>query len=118
MKHIKFGDFLILCLLILLIIFVFISTSYKKSSVVHANGNGKEYVFSLENDGIFEIQGSEGITSIQIENHKVRIIDSPCPNKTCINQGWGKTIVCLPNNVIVTTKEAENGEGGFDEISQ
>ncbi|MBO4508325.1 MAG: NusG domain II-containing protein [Spirochaetaceae bacterium] len=46
---------------------------------------------------------------------KVHIIDSPCKNKICINQGWSSPLVCLPNNVTITLQEPE---GGYDAISQ
>lgn len=76
---------------------------------------GETYEYALSKDGVYEVQGELGLTTIEISNGKVRIIDSPCPNKTCINQGLGSTLVCLPNKVIVTVVQ-EDGE--FDAIVQ
>ena len=54
----------------------------------------------------------------------MRIIDSPCPNKTCVAQGWHNPLVCLPNKVMITI-ESDGGAGAvveqggeFDAISE
>lgn len=114
MKHIKPGDFLILLIIIILIFFSFRFSFSKKGSTVLVNAKDKEYVYSLTKDGIYEIEGLNGPTKFQIENEKIRIIDSTCPNKTCVHQGWGTTLVCLPNKVIISVEE----EGGFDAIAE
>ena len=39
------------------------------------------------------------------ESKKVRIIESDCPDKTCVKTGWislpGQAIVCLPNRTVI-----------------
>ena len=90
-----------------------------KTPVVRVNADGREYIFSLSEDGIFSVQGKNGETVLEIKGEMVRILDSACPEKTCAAQGFissGK-IVCLPNRVIVT---AENGakKGKTDAISR
>lgn len=49
--------------------------------------------------------GALGTTTIEIKQKKVRIINSPCHQKTCVKMGWknknGETIVCVPNKVVV-----------------
>ena len=88
----------------------------KKGSVVEVNANGTKYEYSAKKDGLYAVLGELGLTTFEIKEGKVRITDSPCPNKTCINQGWHSPLVCLPNNVIITLKDED--EGGFDGISE
>ena len=56
-----------------------------------------------------------------LKNGKVRIVDSACPNKDCIRQGVGGTLVCLPNDVIITIENADSetdgAKGKFDAVS-
>lgn len=51
------------------------------------------------------VQGSTGKVIVEIKNHKVHIISSNCPDKTCIKTGFisnpGPMILCAPNRVLV-----------------
>lgn len=114
MKHVKAGDFLILFLILIAIIFSFKKFFSSKGTTVSVNANEKEYIFDLAKNGEYEVQGLIGYTKLEIKDEKVRIIDSCCPNKTCVNQGWGSTIVCLPNKVIINVES----NGGFDAIAE
>lgn len=114
MKHFKFGDILIFLLILAAAIFSLKNAFSKKGDKVSIQANGVSYEYSLRKDGIYQIPGSLGSTTVEIKNERIRIIDSPCPNKTCIKQGWGTTLVCLPNNVIISTERA----GGFDAIAE
>lgn len=49
-----------------------------------------------------EYEGRENI--VQIENHKVRMLEADCPDHTCINMDWlvsSMLIVCLPNHLVI-----------------
>ncbi|MEW6066834.1 MAG: NusG domain II-containing protein [Nitrospirota bacterium] len=84
---------------------VFIKEVLPKGRTVQIEVNGQPvYVLPLEKDRIVSVEGRIGRTVIEIKNHKVRLIESPCPNKLCIKQGWidSGAIVCLPNRVVVT----------------
>ena len=95
-------------------IFLTVKSFSQKGSVVKVNADEKHYEYSAKQDGIYKVGGPLGITTFEIKDGKVRIIDSPCPNKTCVNQGWHSPLVCLPNNVIITLEE----EGEFDAIAE
>ncbi|MEW6095675.1 MAG: NusG domain II-containing protein [bacterium] len=49
--------------------------------------------------------GRLGTTTIEIKGKKVRVVNSPCPQKICIKMGWknknGEIIACVPNKVVV-----------------
>lgn len=61
------------------------------------------------------VNGPVGTTTIIMDEDRVRVTDSDCPDKICINMGWinrsGVPIACLPNRVIVSIKgDTENGD--------
>jgi len=80
--------------------------------------NGKLlYRLSLAEDRTVEVHGPIGITRVEVKQGKIRIADSPCPNKLCVRQGWTErgAIICLPNRVVVTI--GGGATGGVDAIS-
>ena len=58
---------------------------------------------SLQQDKKIFITGALGESEINIQQHSVRFISSPCKSKFCIHQGWanhnGDFRACLPNKV-------------------
>ena len=75
----------------------------KGKTVLIKVGDRPVYVLPIDRDKSVSVEGPEGKTVIEIRDHKVRIADSPCPNKLCIKQGWVKSgaIICIPNRVTV-----------------
>ena len=63
-----------------------------------------EYVLPLDEEKTVPVQGPQGITLVEIRNHRVRVVESPCQNKLCVKQGWVEhgVIACLPNKVLIT----------------
>lgn len=114
MKKLRPLDYIFTFAVLTLGIFLTIKNLSQKGSVVKVNAAGNRYEYSAKQDGIYKVGGALGITTFEIKNGRVRIIDSPCPNKTCINQGWHSPLVCLPNNVIITLED----EGEFDALSE
>ena len=108
------GDYLIFLIILSASIFFILKVKLGMGNKFSVSANGIEYEYSLNQDKTYEIKGRIGITKIQVENGRVRIIDSPCKNKTCVHQGWAKNIICLPNDVIVTVLN----EDDFDAIAQ
>ncbi len=121
----KLFDFFIITILILVSVFLIIKSLTKTSDKVLVQVDSETYTFVLsQEEHIYQVQGPLGLTSIQVKDKKVRIIDSPCPNKTCVALGFTNPIICLPNHVIVQIqKSAENAnnnlsEGDFDVIAE
>ena len=114
MKKTKPLDFIFVIAITALGIFLTVKSFSQKGSLVKVNADGKHYEYSAKQDGIYKVGGPLGITTFEIKDGRVRIIDSPCPNKTCVNQGWHSPLVCLPNNVIITLED----EGEFDAIAE
>lgn len=113
-------DILIILLVVAGGVFFTVRGAVRKGSRVSVNANGVHYEYSATSNGVYTVAGELGETTFEIKDGRVRIIDSPCPNKTCISQGWHNPLVCLPNKVMITVENdggAEQG-GGFDAISE
>ncbi len=73
---------------------------------------------SLLKDGTFPVKGLIGDSILQVQDGRIRFIDSPCPGRYCIHMGWidrtGEVAACLPNGVVV---EIRGGQREFDAIN-
>ena len=71
---------------------------------------------ALTNTGQFSVRTGNGNVHIEIDPAKgARIIESPCPDKLCMHQGYisksGQTVLCLPEKVLITVvSEGKDGE--------
>ncbi len=78
-------------------------------------GKGGEWVYPLSTDREVRVAGPLGETVVLIRGRSVRIIDSPCPNKTCIAAGAidrpGQWLACLPNQVFVSVEGRRKDDG-------
>lgn len=64
---------------------------------------------------IYEFNFKNNIGYIEVKNGKVRMLEMDkkiCPNVICSDTGWidkgYQSIVCLPNNIVVTIEGSEN----------
>ncbi len=61
-------------------------------------------------------QGRKALLEVSADG-RVRMARSDCPDQVCVRTGWiaapGKTIVCLPNRIVVRI-EGETGAGADD----
>ena len=96
----KISDFFIALLTIALAASLFAALPRDSAAkTVRVKTPSAEYLFPLEVDEVYRVAGALGETAIEVSDSKVRVIASPCPNKTCILQGFSHSIVCLPNRV-------------------
>lgn len=116
MKKIYPLDIVILVFIVALAVFFMKKNFSRTGDKISASANKNRYEYSAEKNGIYKIQGSLGITTFEVKNGKIRILDSPCPEKRCVAQGWSSPLVCLPNNVIISLENSAAGE--FDAVSQ
>jgi hypothetical protein len=67
---------------------------------------------------VYQVQGSMGRALVELDGKRVRIREAPCPDRTCILQGWierpGESIVCLPNLVEIRIE----GGNGLDAVTR
>ena len=113
-------DFLIFVLVLICGVLFTVRGAVRKGSRVIVNAAGVKYEYSASKNGTYTVDGELGPTTFEIKDGRVRIVDSPCPNKTCVAQGWHNPLVCLPNKVMITVESEADAEGGgeFDAISE
>lgn len=112
----KTDKLLILCIclaaLLLLLVFYIWQNQAPPGNVAVIRANG-EIIKEVRLDDFagrqeLNISGGLGISQLEISEHKIRFIDSPCPDKICIHRGWlekpGDVAVCLPNKITVELK--------------
>jgi hypothetical protein len=90
--------------------FVFVKKLIPAGDAVIIEVNGKKaYQLSIGEDRIVDVRGAQGITRVEIKDQRVRVVDSECPQKICVRQGWIRqgAIICLPNRVVVTIEGDE-----------
>lgn len=73
---------------------------------VIVRAGGKVFAeISLARDGLIQVPGPLGQTSVEVARHRVRIAHDPGPRQLCVKQGWlsraGQAALCLPNQVSV-----------------
>lgn len=79
------------------------NTGKMKGDQVRVTVAGKETaVYSLSLEGSYEIGDGN---RMEIRDHGVQMIWADCPDQLCVKQGRiqknGRTIVCLPNQVVL-----------------
>lgn len=99
----------------------FINKILPEKQTVLIDSDGKPaYILPLSEDQTISVEGPKGKTVVEIRRNMVRIIDSPCPNKLCVKQGWIKSgaVVCLPNKVAATISGNDGNNRGIDAIAR
>lgn len=89
-------------------IFFFMHGGQGKYAVISLNGE-EVCRRSLSEKGVFTVDGIDGMT-FEISDEGVRVTDSDCPDKICVNTGYVSlttgSAVCMPNRVIVTVESS------------
>lgn len=75
--------------------------------------------YSLSQPSEFSVSGADDLTlTIQIENGRVRVSHSDCPDRLCVHSGWlsqsGQAAVCVPAAVSV---RIIGGEAAVDGVT-
>ncbi len=118
--RLAFFDFIVFFLILGAAAFFFQKSFSGRGDKVLVHTNDGSYEYSLDKNGLYRVEGDLGTTVFEIKDGRVRIVDSPCPNKTCIHMGWSSPLVCLPNQVVVEIVRSGNGgeKGDFDGLSR
>lgn len=101
-RPLKIGDILII---IFFLSFVFFLPKDKGKKVIVSVDKTNTFVYPLNQDIEFTVNGKIGAAKVKIEDGRVRILNSPCPLKICEKKGWisnrGDFIICVPNRVVI-----------------
>lgn len=123
-RKLRVMDFVFVAAVAGVIVFLFLRLGRnlddsKKSLVVQSSAGG-EYVFPLDRDGLYNVAGLHGDSVIEVLDGKARFKDSPCPNKTCVQQGFislpGEWAACLPNDVFIMVQGSAK-KGSVDAVA-
>lgn len=67
----------------------------------------------LSHNRLLEVPGPLGLTTVAVDQRRVRVVSDPGPHQYCVRQGWleraGEIAICAPNQVsvqVVGAKEA------------
>ena len=114
-KIFRVGDIVVIAVLAVAAVALTIATAAEpagKTAVVLVDGH-TEAVLHLEEVQSISVHGPLGDSIVETDGEGVRIIESPCPHKTCMRMGrasiTGQVLVCAPNRVAVRV------EGGAEE---
>jgi hypothetical protein len=115
-KVIKPGDIAIIGISIIIIgLFTFFAYRDRGNNLrIHIHTAEEEWVFPINQEETLTIEGPLGETVIRIEEESVRVLSSPCKQKTCIAAGRisraGSWIACLPNRVFIRIEGTDKEE--------
>jgi hypothetical protein len=64
----------------------------------------------LAEDKTFTVDGKDGAVTIEVKDGAAAIVESPCPRKLCMQQGYisrvGQSVMCLPLCVKLVISDA------------
>lgn len=115
-RHLKPLDFLLIAAGITLFIFAAVRTwgTNEPAGRVTIEGSGSAFLSNLPARETYSVEGPLGVTVVQIDGDRVRVLSSPCRDQICVNAGWltldGQWTACLPNAVFVQLLSGE-GDG-------
>jgi hypothetical protein len=70
--------------------------------------------YPLDKDRIVTLEGVISSADMEINDGRVRIAESGCPNQICVYSGWidepYQAIICAPNRLLVTIKSTDGKE--------
>ena len=76
--------------------------------------DGSGLILHLSEDGRWQVHGPLGETIIEVRDGCIRVEDSPCPHKLCVQMGCrnrrGDIIACIPNKVIIHVQGGGAGQ--------
>ena len=129
MNNLKKLDIIIIISLIVLSFiphFILARTLSSDYASTYANikVSGKFYenipLSSFKGEKTFVIETSHGSNTILVKNNTIQIIEADCYDELCIKQGAisevGKSIICLPNELIIEIKGEESSNSSDDII--
>lgn len=108
------SDFILIAFVLAVAVFLFFLNSFSsegKMAVVTIDG---EDVTVINLETADDEKFSAGNVTVEVKNGTVSIVDSNCPDKTCVKTGGlskcGDASVCVPNRVVVEIK-GDNADG-------
>lgn len=87
-------------------------------SVLIINSPEGEYIYDMNTDRELKIKGTLGYSIIRIKDGSAFFVDSPCPNKTCVQcapiHNDFEWIACMPNQVFIRIEKESDTNNDTD----
>ncbi len=94
----------------------------KQKEVVVSYKNEEVLRVKLDQNGIYQVNGTLGPVDVEVEASAVRVEKENSPYHLCSVQGWVKEpnrpIICLPNHIIVQIEAKGDVENSLDTVIQ
>lgn len=106
----KIGDIIVVALVlaasVVSVVLIARAGAGERGSAVVVEVNGKQVMrLGLSADRRVTVRGWRGPSTVEVKGRRVRMLSSTCRDKICVATGWaggpGKSIVCLPNRVVI-----------------
>ena len=109
-----FVIFLTLSLIFVSLVLFWKSPKQLPVAIITVDGKvEKEIDLTLQENCIITLK-TDPVVTLEVKDHKIRFIDSECPDGTCEKMGFlsnaGQTAACIPAKVIVTVNGTKNPE--------
>ena len=107
MKYKIIGGIIAAILLVGIAGSVFALTAQPKNTVRIVSQGKTLYTVDLStaDNTTFDIKYGDHTNTVEIKDHRIRVKDADCPDKTCVKTGWLKSssmpIVCLPHHLVI-----------------
>lgn len=106
---------IIILLILILITLIIINTTKEQGNTAVVYYEDKEVLkIDLSINKEYKVKGFLGDVVIEVKDNKVRVIEETSPNNICQKQGYikdsTKTIVCLPNKIIIKITNDKDNE--------
>ncbi len=115
----------VICISFLLYVPLFISdyqNNGRQKEVIVSYKNEEVLRVKLEQDGLYQVNGTLGPVDIEVRASAVRVEKENSPYNLCSIQGWVKDanrpIICLPNHIIVQIEAKDDIESDLDTVIQ
>ena len=116
-KLFKIADIILIVSVIVIMSLLFAFITPKSGAFVEIYVRGELYaVYDINTDREIEINENGDYNLVQIYNGAVRMKESDCADKTCVNMGFistqGFKIVCAPHQVVIKIP----GDASYDGV--
>ena len=91
----------------------------KPDRVVVSVSGERVHALPLDAPLQLQVRGPLGVSAIEVQPGRARIVSSPCREQVCVRRGWlrrgGDLAVCVPNHLVVRLAGAASA---FDGVSR
>lgn len=74
-------------------------------------GDNQQVELPLDKNGVYDLDTGYYTVHLQVEDGKIRFIDSPCPDHLCEGFGWlekaGDYAVCMPASTLCRIEDVK-----------